>query len=206
MIESSQARWEDRYKAATEPLFGEAPSEYLRQVAARSDFDAQSALFLADGDGRNSRWLASRGCRVTSVDFSEVATAKARRADQEQGITVDRVVADLTAWRGAERRFDAVFVIAFHAEEAARRLAVASALDHVTEKGWFMLEGFTRSQAVRGTMGPSDASRLYDRETLLSWMPDSFDCLEILEGTVLLSEGPGHQGPADMVRLLARRR
>src|SRR3546814_18397233 len=69
---SPAARWDKRYRAATAPLFGEAPNEYLRMVCARSDFAARSVLCLADGDGRNGCWLAARGLAVTALDVPAV--------------------------------------------------------------------------------------------------------------------------------------
>src|SRR3546814_2833628 len=81
---SPAARWDKRYRAATAPLFGEAPNEYLRMVCARSDFAARSVLCLADGDGRIGCWLAARGLAVTALDVSAVATEKARTLDARQ--------------------------------------------------------------------------------------------------------------------------
>ena len=40
------------------------------------------ALDLACGEGRNAVWLAQKGWRVTAVDFSPVALAKAERLAQ----------------------------------------------------------------------------------------------------------------------------
>ena len=46
-----------------------------------------SALCVADGEGRNSVWLASKGLNVAAFDFSPVAVAKAR-AVQPGGLLI----------------------------------------------------------------------------------------------------------------------
>ncbi|MEM1048210.1 MAG: class I SAM-dependent methyltransferase [Pseudomonadota bacterium] len=203
---TSRETWNSRYRDAALPLFGTAPSEFLRGIVGRSDFDARSALFLADGDGRNSRFLAARGAEVFAIDFSRTATEQARRQDIEAGLSVSRVVADLATWRGFARRFGAVILIALHSEEAVRRRTVETGLAEVDDNGWFVLEGFAASQADSDTMGPSATEKLYDLSTTLSWIPADFEIYEALEGRVLLAEGTRHDGPADMVRILARRR
>ena len=105
-----------------------------------------------------------------------------------------------------EERFGAVFLIALHSEPQIRRRAVEIGLRHLEPGGWFVLEGFATSQARRGTMGPTDPDKLYDLAETISWIEPTCRVFEALEGMVLLAEGEGHDGPADMVRILARRR
>ena len=64
-----------------------------------------SVLDVAAGSGRHTRWLASRGCRVTAVD-------RDAQAMQTLVDVAEVVVADLESgpWPFAERRFDAVVV------------------------------------------------------------------------------------------------
>jgi len=203
---TSKDRWEARYRNASAPLFGSEPSEFLRQVVARSDFDPESVLLLADGDGRNSRWLATRGCNAMAVDLSKAATDRARRRDADAGVFINRIVADLGTWQGVEERFGAVFLIALHSEPQIRRRAIEIGMRHLEPGGWLVLEGFASSQTRRGTMGPTDPEKLYDLAETVAWIEPTCRVFEALEGMVLLAEGDGHDGPADMVRILARRR
>ena len=62
--------WNKAYREADAPLFGDEPTDFVRAVTTRPAFDCRTALCLADGDGRNSRWLARRGLAVTAVDMS----------------------------------------------------------------------------------------------------------------------------------------
>lgn len=205
MAKSSKQKWEARYRDSETPLFGENPSEFLRQAAARSDFDAASALFLADGDGRNSRWLGLKGCDVTAVDLSDTARVQACALDTSAGLSVNRLSADLAVWPGVDARFDAAILIALHANRSTRRRAVEMAVRHLNPGGWLVLEGFSTAQADRETMGPTSPEKLYDLAETLSWIEPECRPVEALEGLVLLDEGRRHDGYAHMVHILARR-
>jgi len=203
---TSKDKWDARYREADTPLFGENPSEFLRQAAARSDFDARSALFLADGDGRNSRWFSRRGRAVTAVDLSDAARIQAETLDRSAGVSVNRLTADLAVWPGIDDRFDAAILIALHSGKATRRRAVETAIRHLNPGGWLVLEGFSSAQADRGSMGPTSLEKLYDLAETRSWIEPECRLVEAMEGLVLLDEGERHDGYADMVHVLARRR
>ena len=76
-------RWNERF-AAPGYLFGTAPNAFLASQRARFA-PGMAVLAVADGEGRNGVWLAGLGCRVTAVDFSPVALAKARGAVLQVG-------------------------------------------------------------------------------------------------------------------------
>ena len=202
---SSAARWDKRYRAAAAPPFGTAPNDYLRMVLARADFAAASALCLADGDGRNGRWLAEQGLAVTAVDVSAVATERAEAFDLARGVSVERVTADLAAWSPAPgRTWQAVFVIYLQGTAALRRRALETAAAALAPGGWLVVEGFSKAQAERADMGPDDAGRLYDLAEIEAACP-GLEIVEALTGRVRLDEGPRHRGIAQIVRFAARR-
>ncbi|GAB4239434.1 MAG: class I SAM-dependent methyltransferase [Kiloniellaceae bacterium] len=202
---SSAARWDKRYRAASEPLFGEAPNEYLRMISARSDFTARRVLCLADGDGRNGAWLAEQGREVTAVDVSAVAVERALDLDRRRNVAVKRLVADLADWTPpAGEVWDAVFVIYLQGTAALRRRTLEVAAAALAPGGWLVLEGFSKAQARRPDIGPDDADRLYDLEELHA-AASGLEVVEALAGRVRLDEGPRHSGEAEVVRFAARR-
>ena len=69
------------------------------------------ALSVADGEGRNSVWLATLGLEVTAFDFSPVGVEKARALAREVGVSVDYHLSDIFRWNWRERESDAVVVI-----------------------------------------------------------------------------------------------
>jgi hypothetical protein len=202
---SAAARWDKRYRAAVEPPFGEAPNEYLRMICARADFAARSALCLADGDGRNGRWLAARGLAVTAVDVSAVATEKALALDACHGVSVERITADLAEWASEPgHAWDAAFLIYLQGTGTLRRRALQLGAAALAPGGWLVVEGFAKAQGARPEMGPDDPDRLYDLAALREALP-ALQVVEALAGRVLLSEGTRHRGEAEVVRYAGRR-
>src|SRR3954468_15664224 len=77
-------RWNERYRGE-EYVFGTAPNAFLKRQAARLH-PQWRALCVADGEGRNSVWLAEQGLEVTAFDFSPLAVEKARRLAAARGV------------------------------------------------------------------------------------------------------------------------
>lgn len=197
-------KWDAKYAAAPKGLFGDAPSQYVREISARSDFNPRSALFLADGDGRNSRWLAGQGITVTSVDVSPVAVRNAMLLDGEAGISVARIVADLEEWKPrAEQRWEAVFQLYLQGPQKVRLAAVRTGWSALTSGGWLIVEGFAKAQ-TGGELGPGKADLMYDLAEIEACLPDAI-IIEALAGRVRLDEGERHQGVAEIVRFAARK-
>jgi hypothetical protein len=83
--------WDKRYSEAAEPLFGDDPNNYVIQTIVRPDFQVTSALCLADGDGRNGRFLARRGIQVTAVELSVSRRVSHGPRTRAAGVRVERV-------------------------------------------------------------------------------------------------------------------
>jgi RNA polymerase sigma-70 factor (ECF subfamily) len=100
-------RWDERHAERTI----ESAEANPILVAAASKLPPGSVLDVACGDGTNAVWLASHGWRVTGVDWSGVALAKAEAQAEAAGVTVDWIEADLSHWLPPARAFDLVTVI-----------------------------------------------------------------------------------------------
>lgn len=197
--------WDKRYAEADAPMFGGVANNYVVQTAMRPDFTARSALCLADGDGRNGRYLAKQGLAVTAVDISTVGTDQAMALDASAGVAVARIAADLAQWApAADETWGAVFLIYLHCEREVRQHAVEIAARHLAPGGWFVAEGFAADFGDGPRMGPPDPALLYDRAEFDSWL-DGFELIEALTGTIRLQEGSKHQGLAQVVRYAARK-
>lgn len=77
------------------------------------------ALDVGAGEGRHAVWLASRGWRVTALDFSAVGVERGREHAQREGASVDFVVGDVADWEPVSGGFDLVLVSYLHLEEEA---------------------------------------------------------------------------------------
>ncbi len=199
------AKWDEKYAGAPDGLFGSEPNMYLCEVAGRPDFNPKTGLCIADGDGRNSRFLANRGLAMTAVDLSAVACENGRRFDADAGVSVERIAGDVTQWRPEAGRFwEAVFLFYLQAPTAERMAALALADAAVASGGWIVIEGFGK-HGGGDQLGPGQEDLLYSLDEIHAALPD-IDVVESLSGLVRLDEGGRHQGLGGVVRFAGRKR
>jgi cyclopropane fatty-acyl-phospholipid synthase-like methyltransferase len=198
------ATWNERY-SVPDYLFGEAPNAFLATSAAPYLHAGQSALCVADGEGRNSVWLAEHGLTVTAFDFAENGVAKARALAKQRGVAVDHNIGDMETWTFAPECYDALVAIfiQFMAPEVRER-AFARMKGAVRPGGLFVLEGYTPQQLEFKTGGPGAVENLYTED----WVRSEFAGWEILllsSYVAELSEGNRHVGKSAVIDCIARK-
>ena len=206
---NQETRWSKRYRDAGEQyLFGTEPCRFL---AHRADLlrNGETALSVADGEGRNSVWLAEQGLDVTAVEISAVAVEKARRLAAGRQVAVRFVLADMLAadWPPAHLHaaFDwvaGIFIQFVGPEQRERQFA---AMKQLTRRGGrILLHGYTPKQLEFKTGGPSDVENSYTREMLLAVFTDR-EIEELVEYEDEIAEGMGHKGRSALIGLVARK-
>ena len=194
--------WNARY-ATKDYLFGTAPAQVLPRNAGVLP-GAGRALAVADGEGRNSVWLARRGLDVTAFDVAGNALAKARALARRQGVTVDFRQADADSFDWDAERFDLVAAIFVQFAGPPRRDAMfAGMIRALKPGGTLLLHGYTPKQLEYGTGGPPFVENLYTEELLR----EAFGGLTILRlesYEAELDEGAGHSGRSALIDLVAR--
>jgi SAM-dependent methyltransferase len=197
------ARWDGRY-AAEGFLFGTAPNDVL---AAHADRFAPGdrVLCVADGEGRNSTFLAARGCSVVGFDVSTVALGKARSLAAERGVAVDLQRASIDEWDWDAQAFDAIVAVFVQFASPAQRAAMFAGFGRALRPGGLLLlVGYGPLQMDYRTGGPGIAEHLYDepmlREAFAGWSIE-----RLVRAQRVLHEGSGHDGMSDVIELLARR-
>ncbi len=196
--------WNQRF-AAEGYLFGTEPNEWLREHAGVWQ-PGQRVLCVADGEGRNSVWLARRGLQVDAFDIAEVGVAKARRLAAEQGVTVDSRVADCDGYAWREAHYDGVAAIFVQfADPALRERLFVRMCGSLKPGGTLLLQGYTPKQLEYRTGGPPLVSHLYTPE-LLGEAFAAMDIVELREYEAEVREGSGHCGRSALIGLVARRR
>ena len=182
--------------------YGTAPNAFVRAQAHRLR-PAARVLVPGDGEGRNGVWLAAQGHAVLSVDASGVGLRKAQQWAAEQGVALQTELADLTSWQPAPGAFDGVVLTFVHLPSALRRDVHQRLVRALRPGGWLILEAFTPEQLRYASGGPKDADMLYTMDDLSTDFAGLHEHLA-WAGEVWLDEGPGHQGPAQVVRYLAQ--
>jgi len=202
--------WSGRYAAAGDDyLFGTAPNKFLVRQAQRLN-PAMTALSVADGEGRNSVWLAEEGLTVTAVEVSPVALHKAQRLATARHVAVDFVLADILAWAWPEQSYDIVAGIFIQFAAPAQREVLFRRMQAALKPGGLLLlHGYTPKQLEYRTGGPSALENLYT-EKLLREAFAGLEILELREHEDVLEEGSGgqrgHWGRSALIDLVARKK
>ena len=200
-----EAFWSARYRdAGDDYLFGTAPNKFLASQVER--FGAgMSVLSVADGEGRNSVWLAEQGCAVMATEISPVALEKAAKLARGRQVVVDFVQAEIFDWTWPNEAFDAVVGIFIQfAGPAERPRQLAGMKQAVKPGGLLFLQGYTTKQLENRTGGPPAVENLYTevllRETFADW-----EIVLLHEHEDLVEEGSAHAGRSALIDLVARR-
>lgn len=189
--------WNERY-AAAELVWSAEPNQFL--VRETADLPPGRALDLATGEGRNAVWLARQGWRVTGVDFSDVALAKAAEIASRAGVDVDWVQADVVEYEPEPAAFDLVAIFYLHLEAPERRRALARASSAVAPGGTLLLVGHDLDNLTRGHGGPQDPARLWVAEDAVRDLPD----LEIEQAGQVVRRVETDAGTVDAIDTLVR--
>lgn len=201
--------WSARYRAAGDDyLFGTEPNQFL---ARRADLFRQGhrALSVADGEGRNSVWLAEQGLDVTAVEISQAGLEKARKLAAGRGVGVRFERADIMApdWPPADHTgvYDWVVAIFIQFVGPAERPRQLAGLKRAARPGGrLLLHGYTPKQIEYRTGGPSAVENLYTapilREAFADWRIE-----ELVEYEEDIAEGIGHRGRSALIGLVAQR-
>jgi cyclopropane fatty-acyl-phospholipid synthase-like methyltransferase len=201
----AEAFWSGRYaEVGDDYLFGTAPTRFMTR-AARWLSPGMSALSVADGEGRNSVFLAQEGLAVTAVELSPVAQHKARRLADAHHVDVDFVLADILKWDWPTAAFDAVVAIFIQfLAPAERDSAFGKLVDALKPGGLLLLHGYTPKQLEYRTGGPSAVENLYTADILRAAFA-GLEILELREYEEVLEEGVGHKGRSALIDLVARK-
>ena len=194
--------WDERY-AGTEYVYGTQPNDFLAEMVDR--IPAGPVLCLADGEGRNGVFVATRGHAVTSVDASSVGLAKARALAAERGVALETVQADLASFELGEGRWAGIVSIFCHLPPAIRGPLYAQVARSLMPGGVLVLEAYGPGQLGRGTGGPPVVEMMPDAATLEAEVP-GLAWEHRYEGERSVVEGWGHTGDAWVVQLIGRRR
>jgi SAM-dependent methyltransferase len=197
------ATWNQRFASAQGYLFGTEPNAWVREHGVRWQA-GQRVLCVADGEGRNSVWLAQRGVVVDAFDIAEQGVAKARRLAAERGVQVNFSVADCDSHPWPEAAYDGVAAIFVQfADPALRRRLFAHIRRCLKPGGTLLLQGYTSRQLAYKTGGPGQLSHLYT-EALLREELAGMDFVTLREYDAEVDEGRGHSGLSALIGLVAR--
>lgn len=188
--------WDEEYNT-NDYIFGREPNDFLKD--RYSSIPLGKVLCLAEGEGRNSVFLAKLGYDVTGVDTSRVGLEKAQKLASEHGVTVELICADLTTFDLGEKQWDGIVSIFCHFPEIQRRDLYARIEKALKPTGTLLIESYTPNQLNYKTGGPPVAEMMTSKATLEKELPNiKFSHLMELERVV--AEGRNHSGLGSVVQ------
>jgi SAM-dependent methyltransferase len=151
-----EERWSQVLRDNGDQISRRPPNTHL--TGAVEGLRAGRALDAGCGHGSDTLWLATRGWRVTAVDFSAAALAHARSTAEALGADVaeriDWVEGDLANWTPQPGHYDLVTCLYVHiagsVEEMVRRMAAG-----VAPGGTLLLVGHRPVDPATGAATPA---------------------------------------------------
>lgn len=195
--------WDARF-SSDEYIFGTEPNVWLAQHADLFK-PGMRVLAVADGEGRNSVWMAQQGLQVDAFDISPVGIEKAKKLAQQQGVEVNFSIHGVEDYPWTTGDYDAVVAIFIQFADPDTRATLFKRMKSALKPdGVVLLQGYTPKQLEYKTGGPPNLSHLYTEELL----QDAFGDLDVSELTSyeqVLTEGTQHHGQSALIGLVARR-
>ena len=195
--------WNSRYDR-DDYIFGTEPNHYLLKYKAY--FKAgMSALAVADGEGRNSVWLAKQGLITSAFDISCIGVEKARQLARAENVEVNFSVADCQSWDWDAQKFDIIAAIFIQfADPVMRKKLFSQMIGALNSGGIIILQGYTPKQLEYKTGGPGLIDHLYTEDLLRK----EFSDLEFINLSVYdaeLKEGSQHAGMSALIGMVAKK-
>lgn len=198
-------QWDDRYNT-TDYVYGTAPNDFLKAHAADllARHEQAHVLCVADGEGRNSVYLAELGAHVCAMDISKVGLEKAQKLAKQRAVEIQTEVVDLTTAELPKAHYDGIVAIFCHLPGQGRAHLYEQIAASLKPGGFFLLEGYTPAQLGRGTGGPDKADLMITKAEL-ERMFKGYDIQISQELEREVHEGDRHNGIGAVCQFIARK-
>lgn len=197
--------WDKRF-SQSEYVFGKEPNAYLKNQASKYMKPGINALCVADGEGRNSVWLAKQGMAVEAFDISPVAIEKAKELANQEQVSVALSVASTHSWEWKPNHYDLIAAIFIQFATPNMRVDLfAHIRQSLKPGGYLILQGYTPKQLEYKTGGPPSIDHLYTTE-LIQDLLRGMEICDWQEYEAEIHEGEGHRGMSALMGVVARKR
>lgn len=194
--------WHERF-STEEYIYGKEPNQFV--VEAARVLPKGKVLCIAEGEGRNSVYLASLGYDVTAWDYAQAGLDKTQQLAEERDVFVKTELRDLAEVEWQEEQWDAIVHIYGHFPADVMERTLAGIQRSLKVGGFYVSELYTKEQLRYGTGGPRDAAMLMDPVDILQKF-DGYFIKHFLVGEVNREEGQLHTGTAHVVQSIFQKR
>ena len=183
-------------------LYGTNPNQFIKN--SYDNFKkSQKILCLGEGEGRNAIFLARHGYEVEAIDASDVGLNKLYEQCKLENIEVKTKCMDINNWV-QEKKYGAILFTFMHLEISELKSLLDKIEGALEEKGFFIVEVFSKNQIEKNSGGPKDLELLYSIDDFKENIK-SLKVHKLEELVVELNEGNGHIGEASVIRLIAQK-
>ncbi|GIN59013.1 methyltransferase [Lederbergia ruris] len=196
------SKWHERF-LGDEYFYGKEPNLFL--VQAEQQLPKGKILCIAEGEGRNSVFLASKGYDVTAWDFAPSGIEKTKKLARDRGVVVKTELHDLADVVWGEEEWDAIIHIFGHFPPPIFERTMEGIRKALKPGGFYVSELYTKEQIKYETGGPKEVDNLCNPGILLGNFPDYF-IQHFYIGEVERIEGQGHTGVAHVVQSIFQKR
>ncbi|HEY8905262.1 MAG TPA: class I SAM-dependent methyltransferase [Rhodoferax sp.] len=199
----SAQTWNARFQGDTY-LFGTEPNHYLRRQAHHWK-SGDRVLCVADGEGRNSVWLAQQKLLVYAFDLSDVGVRKAETLAAARNVIVNFSVEDCDSRSWIDNTYDGIAAIFVQFADPPMRERLFQNMKRAVKPGGILvLQGYTPKQLEYKTGGPPFIDHLYTL-TMLKDAFASMHLLDLVEYEEEMAEGTRHRGRSALIGMVARK-
>jgi len=191
--------WNERY-SQKDFVYGESPNIFFAETLEK--LKPGKIILPCDGEGRNAVHAAREGWEVKAFDLSDAGKLKADHLELKYGVEIDFQIMDALLASYPENSVDVVALIYTHLPPMVRVRLHQNIIKWLKPGGKVILETFCPEQLKNNSGGPKDINMLYTKELLTEdFKKLSIESLDYEK--IELNEGKFHEGPADVIRMIA---
>lgn len=197
----SKEFWNSRY-SNEQYSYGTEPNQFFKSYL--DNLKPGKALFLGEGEGRNSVYAAKLKWNVDAVDFSDSAKDKAINLANKNNVKINYTVCDLSEYNFAEENYDLVVMIFLHLPSELAKRIFTEAIKSLKRNGLLLVEAFHKNQIKNNSGGPKNIDLLVDENDFIN-LTSGLEQVLLETKVINLSEGEHHSGIADVVRFIGKK-
>ncbi len=190
--------WDKRYSSIGF-VYGTEPNTFFKDELDK--LKAGNILLLGEGEGRNAVYAGAKGWNVDAVDFSTIAKKKALKLAEENSVSINYEITDLSEYKPKSSYYNAAAIIFLHLNPKIRSDVHSKVVDSLIPGGSLIIEVYEKKQLGKDSGGPKNIDMLYSKEEL----KDDFKKMKIImlgKEIITLNESEQHAGEAVVLRLI----
>ena len=190
--------WNERY-SSIEFVYGTEPNIFFKDELDK--LKTGKILLLGECEGRNAVYAAVNEWTVDAVDFSIIAKEKALKLAEENSVSINYEITDLSKYKPKSNYYDAAAIIFLHLNSKIRSYIHSKVVDSLKPGGTLILEVYEKEQLGKDSGGPKNIDMLYSKEEL-KYDLKNMKIIMFEKKIITLNESEQHKGEAAVLRLI----